>query len=107
MSRLGADGAQRVPATTLTAAVLPHRRRGAARLAPIRPVERVAELQGAAILLERFARLAAALEDGAEQRVYHGRAGRAHLDLFELIGGFVQHLELEEDAPECDRQSQI
>src|SRR5882724_8116571 len=84
----------------LSAAVLPHRRRRAARLAPIGPVERVAELQGAAILLERLPRLAAALEDGAEQRVDRGRAGRSDFDLLELIGGLVEHLQLEEDTAE-------
>jgi hypothetical protein len=67
----------------------------------------VPELQGATILLEGLARLATALEDGAEQRVDSGGAGRAHLDLLELIRGLVEHLQLEKDPPEGDRQRQI
>src|SRR5207245_2330553 len=93
-------GAQRVPATTLSAAVLPHRRRRPTRLAPKRPVERVAEQEGAAIFLERLSGLAATLEDRAEERVDHRRAGRAHLDLLELVRGLVEHLQLELGAAE-------
>src|SRR5207244_3688118 len=89
---LRADRAQRVPALALGTAVLPRRCRRPARLAPIRPVERVPELEGAAILVERRTALAAALEDGAEERMDHGGAGRAHLDLLELVGSLVEHL---------------
>ena len=81
MPRLRANWAQRVPALALGAAVLPHRSSGPARLASMRPVERVPELQGAAIFLKGLAGLPAPLEDGAEERVDDGRAGHAHLDL--------------------------
>ena len=59
MPRLRANWAQRVPALALGAAVLPHRSSGPARLASMRPVERVPELQGAAIFLKGLAGLPA------------------------------------------------
>src|SRR5229473_2657758 len=80
MPRLRANWAQRVPALALGAAVLPHRSPGPARLASMRPVERVPELQGAAIFLKGLAGLPAPLEDGAEERVDAGRAPRRGRD---------------------------
>src|SRR5439155_16079033 len=65
---LHADRAKRVPALAVRAAVLPGRRRRRAHVASVRPVERVAELQRAAIFLEGLAGLAAPLEDRAEER---------------------------------------
>src|SRR5213593_4008025 len=85
MPRLRANWAQRVPALALGAAVLPHRSSCPTRLASMRPVERVPELQGAAIFLEGLSGLPAPLEDGAEERVDDGRAGHADLDLLQLV----------------------
>ena len=76
---------QRVPALAPGAAVLPHRSHLAAHRAAVRPVEGVPELQRPAIFLEGFAGLPPPLEDGAQQRVHHRRAGYTHLDLPELV----------------------
>src|SRR5688500_8788366 len=97
-------GTERVPATTASAAVLPARRHCTAGSAAVRPIERVAQAQRAPILLERLARLAAPLEDGAEEGVHDRQIGRAHLELLELIGRLVQHLELEVHAAKAGRQ---
>src|SRR5439155_1569996 len=67
---------------------------------PVRPLERVSELERAPVLVEGRTRLAAPLEHGAEIRVHGREARRPHLDLLELVGRLVQHLELEEDAAE-------
>src|SRR2546428_2133277 len=64
------------------------------------PLERVSELERAPVLVEGRTRLAAPLEHGAEIRVHGREARRPHLDLLELVGRLVQHLELEEDAAE-------
>ena len=69
--------------------------------------KRVPELQRAAVLLERLARLAAALEDGAEEGVDDGQVGRPHLDLLELVRGLVEHLQLEVDAAQRHGQRQV
>src|SRR5438105_1503022 len=99
--------AQRVPALALRTAVLPRRRGGAADLAAVRPVEAVAQAQRAAILVERVVRLAAPLEHGAEEGVDHRQVGRPHLELLELVGRLVEHLELEVDAPEGGGQREV
>src|SRR2546428_9766473 len=107
MPRLRANWAQRVPALALGAAVLPHRSSGPTRLASMRPVERVPELQSTTILLKGLAGLPAALEDGAEERVDDGRAGHAPLDLLQLVRGLVEHLQLEEDPAERHGEGEI
>src|SRR5205085_9941721 len=88
-------GAQRVPALALRAPVLPGRRDRRAAFAAVRPVEPAAQAQGAAILVEGVARLPALLEHGAEEGVHDRQVGRFDLELLELLGGLVEHLQLE------------
>jgi len=100
-------GTQRVPAAAAGAAILPARRHRAACGTAVRPVEGVAEAQRAAIFLEGLARLATALEDGAEERVHDRQIGRADFELLELIGRLVEHLELEVHAAEGSGQREV
>src|SRR5216117_574424 len=102
--RRGADG---VPAAAARATILPGGRRRSAGGAGVGPVERVAQAQGPPILGEGLARLTATLEDRTEECVDDRQVGRAHLDLLELIGGLVQHLELKVDAAERDGEGEI
>ena len=80
----------------------------AADVAAMRPVEGVAEPRApGGTPSNAVARLAAALEHGAQERVDHRHVGRPHLELLELLGGLVEHLELEVDAPERGRQREV
>src|SRR5207245_1378698 len=56
---------------------------------------------------EGLARVAAALEDGAEERVHGRQVGSTHLDLLELVGRLVEHLELEVHATERRREGEV
>ena len=65
------------------------------------------ESQRPPIFLEGLACLATPLEDRAQECVDDGQIGRAHLELLELIGRLVEHLQLEVDAPERRGQGKI
>src|SRR5262249_58812208 len=100
----GTDG---VPAAARWPPALPRRRGRLAGRAAVRPVEGFTEAQRSPIFGERVAGLPTPLEDRAEERVDDWKIGRSHLDLFELLGGLVQHLELEVDATERNGEREI
>jgi len=68
------------------------------------PFERPAERERPAVFLECLRRLTAALEDGAQESVEPRQVGFPDLDLLKLVGGLVQHGELEVDAAEGEGQ---
>src|SRR5262245_18176644 len=100
-------GTQRIPTSAGFAPILPARRAGAARRAVVWPVEPVSETQRSTILVERLAGLAPTLEDRAEEGMYRRQIGCTDLDLLELVGRLVEHLELEAHAAERGSEREI
>src|SRR6202035_1368508 len=86
-----------IPATARRTTVHPARVRGAAGRASMRPLDAVALLERAPILLHRVAELPASLEDRAEIGVDERQVGGPDLHLLELLGRLVQHRQLEVD----------
>src|SRR5439155_104757 len=105
-----ADGTEGVPAVAGRTPVLPQGTRGATPGALVRPVERVAELERASILVEGRARLAASLEHRAEISV-DDRQGRGTHRLAAVTGPLVRVAEGErrrqERAVRADRVPQV
>jgi len=73
----------------------------------MRPLEAVTERERTPVLIEGRVRLTAALEDRAEVGVHGRQVRRPNFDLLELVGGFVEHLEVEVDPPERDGEREV
>src|SRR5262245_34953262 len=97
----------RVPAPARGATIEPTWLARSALRTVVKPLESLGESERAPILLEGLAGLAPPFEDRPEVRVNRGKIRHAHLELLELIGGLVQHGQLEVDPAQAEREREV